>query len=105
MHYRVLAARDRLSLVACDLMTGRTHQIRAQFAFIGHPLLGDGQYGDPRESERFGRDYQALYAWRLAFRFQGDAGVIAGLNGKTISARRVPFVQEYFPEIERLDEA
>ena len=96
--YRTLAARDGLSLVACELMTGRTHQIRAQFAFIGHPLLGDGQYGDPRESERFGRDYQALYAWRLTFDFRTDAGPLRALNGRRFEARHVPFVREYFPE-------
>ena len=96
--YRVLDARDGLSLVACELMTGRTHQIRAQFAFIGHPLLGDGQYGDPRESERFGQDYQALYAWRLTFDFKEDAGVIENLRGRRVTARSVPFVRAYFPE-------
>ncbi|MBR3504471.1 MAG: RluA family pseudouridine synthase [Clostridia bacterium] len=98
--YRVLDARDGLSLVACDLMTGRTHQIRAQFAFIGHPLLGDGQYGDSREGERFGRDYQALYAWALTFDFEGDAGALEALRGKRIAARNVPFVREYFPDAE-----
>lgn len=98
--YRVLAEEDGLSLVACRLETGRTHQIRAQFAFLGHPLLGDGQYGDPREGERFGRDYQALYAWSLAFRFDGDAGVLNGLNGRRVFARYVPFVREYFPDVD-----
>ena len=97
--YRVLARRNGLSLVACDLMTGRTHQIRAQFAFLGHPLLGDGQYGDPRESERFGRDYQALYAWALTFDFHGDAGVLEALRGRRVTARSVPFVREYFPDV------
>ncbi|MBO4299676.1 MAG: RluA family pseudouridine synthase [Clostridia bacterium] len=96
--YRVLAERDGLSLVMCRLETGRTHQIRAQFAFIGHPLLGDGQYGDPRESERFGRDYQALYAWSLAFEFRTDGGALDYLNGKRVYARDVPFVREYFPD-------
>ncbi|MBQ8955129.1 MAG: RluA family pseudouridine synthase [Clostridia bacterium] len=97
--YRVLAEREGLSLVACELMTGRTHQIRAQFAFIGHPLLGDGQYGDPKESERFGRDYQALYAWALTFDFPEEgAGVLAGLSRLRVTARSVPFVREYFPD-------
>jgi len=95
--YRVLDQRDGLTLAACELLTGRTHQIRAQFAFIGHPLLGDGQYGDPREGERFGRDYQALYAWRLTFDFRTEAAALAGLDGKRVSARHVPFVREYFP--------
>ena len=102
--YRVLAVRDGLSLVACELMTGRTHQIRAQFAFIGHPLLGDGQYGDAREGERFGRDYQALSAWRLTFDFKTFAGPLDALNGKRVTARNVPFVREYFPDVRLEDE-
>ena len=44
-HYKTLLSRGALSLVECELMTGRTHQIRAQFAAAGHPLLGDGKYG------------------------------------------------------------
>ena len=43
--YKTLAVGKRLSLVECELITGRTHQIRAQFAAAGHPLLGDGKYG------------------------------------------------------------
>ena len=79
-------------------MTGRTHQIRAQFAFIGHPLLGDGQYGDPKESERFGRDSQARYAWALTFDFPAVEGPLAKLSGLRVTARSVPFVREYFPD-------
>ena len=44
-NYRTLQSRNGLSLVECELVTGRTHQIRAQFAHAGHPLLGDGKYG------------------------------------------------------------
>ena len=43
--YKTLASASGLSLVECELITGRTHQIRAQFAHAGHPLLGDGKYG------------------------------------------------------------
>ena len=96
--YRTLAAKGGLSLLECELLTGRTHQIRAQFAHIGHPLLGDGQYGDPRRDERYHRHFQALYAYRLDFRFTTDAGVLEPLNGRSWQVADVPFVHEYFPD-------
>ena len=95
--YRVLDRANGLSLVECELLTGRTHQIRAQMAFAGHPLLGDGQYGDPRRSERYGRSYQALCAHRLKFAFTGDAGVLDRLAGLELTASLPGFVREYFP--------
>ncbi len=95
--YRVLESRGGLSLVDCDLLTGRTHQIRAQFADLGHPLLGDGQYGDPREAGRLGLGQQALYAYRLGFRFEKDAGVLSGLSGASFEVQDVPFVEVFFP--------
>ena len=57
-NYKVLTTQNGLSLVECELITGRTHQIRAQFAHAGHPLLGDGKYG--KLDKRFDRNYQAL---------------------------------------------
>lgn len=65
--YRTLEARGDVSLVECELITGRTHQIRAQMAHAGHPLLGDGQYGDAAWNRAMGRGQQALYAVRLEF--------------------------------------
>ena len=94
--YRTLAVRQNLSLVECELVTGRTHQIRAQMAAAGHPLLGDGKYG------KLGKDavrkYQALYSYKLTFCFETDAGCLAYLNGKTFQAENVDFVREWFPE-------
>lgn len=95
---RVLAQRDGLALLECRLLTGRTHQIRAQLAHDGHPLLGDGQYGDARANARYGRNYQALYAFRLRFAFDGDAGPLNALNGRVFCVEDVRFVGEYFPE-------
>lgn len=96
--YRVLQSRGGLSLVECELITGRTHQIRAQFAHAGHPLLGDGKYG--KLDKRFDRNYQALYSYRLEFRFTTDAGSLAYLNGRTFQVKEVDFVREYFPNNE-----
>ena len=94
-NYRTLDTRNGLSLVECELITGRTHQIRAQFAHAGHPLLGDGKYG--KLDKRFDRNYQALYSYKLTFTFTTDAGALENLNGRSFQVEKVDFVEEYFP--------
>jgi len=96
--YRTLAVKNGLSLVECDLITGRTHQIRAQFADAGHPLLGDGKYGRERDGKRYGRGFQALYSYKLRFRFTTGAGCLTHLNGQEWTVENVDFVKEYFPD-------
>lgn len=99
-YYQVIDGRDGLTLCECLLGTGRTHQIRAQFAAIGHPLLGDNQYGQARQNEKYGRvNGQALCAYRLIFDFEGDAGCLADLAGRTVQVKDVPFVHEFFPDV------
>lgn len=83
--YRVLAETDRLSLLEVHLLTGRTHQIRAHFSHIGHPLFGDGKYGSGREDRKEGAYFQALCAYRLTFCPKGDFGCLSYLAGKTFS--------------------
>ena len=97
--YRTLRTGGGLSLVECQLITGRTHQIRAQLAHAGHLLVGDGKYG--KLSKQDNRRYQALYAHRLSFRFTTDAGCLAYLNGKSFQVAQVPFVETYFPSGKR----
>ena len=99
-YYQAIDEQGGLTLCECLLGTGRTHQIRAQFAAIGHPLLGDNQYGNSKQNEKYGRvNGQALCAYRLIFDFEGDAGCLNGLNGLTVQVRDVPFVREYFPDV------
>ena len=98
-NYKVLSSANGLSLVECELITGRTHQIRAQFAHAGHPLLGDGKYG--KLDKRFDRNYQALYSYKLTFQFTTDAGGLAYLNGKSFQVEKVDFVEEYFPNYKK----
>ena len=97
--YRTLAVKNGLSLVECDLITGRTHQIRAQFAAAGHPLIGDGKYGSERRNREYGRKYQALYSYKLTMDFTTDAGELAYLNGKSWSVKDIDFVTEFFPDL------
>ena len=82
--YRVCRVRDGNSLLEVELVTGRTHQIRAHLSHIGHPLLGDGKYGVNREEKRQGYKYQALYAWRLQFDFPDESGLLGYLNGREV---------------------
>ena len=98
-NYKVLTVNNGLSLVECELITGRTHQIRAQFAHAGHPLLGDGKYG--KLDKRFDRNYQALYSYKLTFDFTTDAGSLAYLNGRSFQVDKVDFVAEYFPDYQK----
>lgn len=83
--YRVLKSSGELSLVEVDLLTGRTHQIRAHFAHIGHPLLGDGKYGDNALNKCYHAKTQALCAFKLVFKFTTDAGALEYLNGREYS--------------------
>ncbi len=85
-HYRVLRSDGRHSLLEAELETGRSHQIRAQLAYIGHPLVGDKKYG-ARESAK----YHALYSHKLRFAFQSSAGKLDYLNGREFRAERVWF--------------
>ena len=80
--YRVLESRGEQSLLEVDLLTGRTHQIRAHFAYIGHPLLDDGKYGSNRLNKQLGYKYQALCSYKLTFRFTTDAGCLEYLNNR-----------------------
>jgi len=94
--YKVLKTAGGLSLVECRLHTGRTHQIRAQLAAAGYPLLGDGKYGDGRQNKDFDEKYQALYSYKLTFAFRSDAGILGYLKDKSFTVESVPFERQYF---------
>lgn len=84
-----------LSLVEVELLTGRTHQIRAHFASIGHPLLGDGKYGTNKLNKEFGYKKQFLYSYKLIFDLDNESGILEYLNGKVFEVKDVWFKREF----------
>ncbi len=95
--YRVLKTdpTDNLSLVEVELLTGRTHQIRAHFAYIGCPLLGDGKYGSNEINKKKGYKKQCLCSYKLAFDFTTPAGELEYLNRKSFEINGVWFADEF----------
>lgn len=91
--YKVLSEGELTSLVEVELLTGRTHQIRAHMASIGHPLAGDGKYGTNEFNKKIGRTTQALYSYKLSFAFK-DENELSYLSGKTFKVDNVPFEKD-----------
>lgn len=85
--YHVIAEnkQDNTSLIDITLHTGKTHQIRAHLAHIGHPIIGDGKYGDNRINKQFQKKYQMLESKSITFHFSTESGPLSYLNEKTIT--------------------
>lgn len=94
--YKVLDCKNDLSLIEVELLTGRTHQIRAHFASIAHPLLGDGKYGTNAQNKKYGYKKQFLYSYKLIFDFTTDAGILNYLNGHKFEISDVWFKNEFY---------
>ena len=89
-------AEKDLSLLEVELVTGRTHQIRAHMAYIGHPLLGDGKYSSIEKDKKIGYKHQALYSYKLRFEECEDS--LSYLNGRELEAseENIYFLREFF---------
>ncbi len=95
-YYKVLKSNKNknMSLVEVTLVTGRTHQIRAQFAHMGHPLVGDGKYGINRDDKKLGYKFQALYSYRLSFNPKEKTNLLSYLSGRIFQVDDVFFEKD-----------
>ena len=92
--YQVLAQNGSYQLVHIDLLTGRTHQIRAHLAYLGSPLLGDPKYGAKKRSSE---ENQCLCAYMLRFSGLSETP-LSHLEGKEIRCELPDFARKYFPD-------
>ena len=93
--YRTLQTKGGLSLLECRLLTGRTHQIRAQLSAAGHPLIGDGKYGSEDVNKSYSQRGQCLCSYKLKFTFKTAAGILEYLNNKEFSVNKIDFAEKY----------
>lgn len=84
--YKVISEnkKENYSTLEVELITGRTHQIRAHMAYIGHPIIGDGKYGKNDINKKFKEKYQRLKSNKIEFKFKTSSGKLEYLNGKVI---------------------
>lgn len=89
--YKVLKKLSETSLLQVELVTGRTHQIRAHLAYIGHPLVGDSKYGVCHEKN----PRQRLCSYSLRFELEGGCWNLSYLDGRVFYSKRADFVEKY----------
>lgn len=92
--YETLAVSGRLALLEVELVTGRTHQIRAHLAHIGCPILGDSKYGNNAANRELHFKYQALCAWELRFPAKIEEPRFAHLSGRVFHAEKPWYCQQ-----------
>ena len=91
----VIRQNGPFALCRIGLITGRTHQIRAHLAYLGHPVLGDIKYGNRKMNERTGLKTQALCAQRLTFGRIPEENTLHYLSGRVIKLDDPAIVKKF----------
>jgi len=89
--FRLLKAVYPYALLEVELVTGKTHQIRAHLARLGYPILGDGKYGINSVNRSLRLKMQALFHYRLRFEFKKKGTHLDYLDGHEITLPSVPW--------------
>ena len=96
MEVKTVQTNGAYSLLEIDLITGRSHQIRAHLSHLGNPIIGDFKYGDKKLNSffdnKFGLNYQFLYAYKLIFKKAN--GKLEYLNNKTVAEALPPMFKK-----------
>ena len=96
MEISVVETNGAYSFLDINLITGRSHQIRAHLAHLGNPIIGDNKYGDKKLNSffenKYGLNYQYLYAYKLIFRNINDK--LSYLKNKTIAVAIPPILKK-----------
>lgn len=90
--YTVLKEANNMSLLDIELLTGKTHQIRAHLAHVGHPIVGDPLYGFPSVNKKANLKTQALCAYKLLFHNINEGSPLYYLNNRTFQISSIPFM-------------
>ena len=83
--FNTIKSNPSSSIVECNLLTGKTHQIRASLAFLGHPIIGDGKYGKNEDNKKFKEKYQKLHCHFVSF--SNLLPPLEYLNGKSFTCQ------------------
>ncbi len=86
-NYKLIACDGEKSLLQVELVTGKTHQIRAHLSHIGFPILGDEKYGNSDINKKYKKRYQDLCAFKLVFHFDAN-DYLASLDGLEIELQK-----------------
>lgn len=96
MNVETIQTCGTFSLIELELITGRSHQLRAHLSYLGNSIIGDNKYGDKKINSffynKYGLDYQYLYAYKLVFK--DCEGKLEYMNNKTITGSQPPIFKK-----------